>query len=70
MSDLDYLFNLKDREKTLKKRLVIAIIATIFSISSVVLIFIWYDWKLAVILFLAEYGMNIGNSLKFAKGDI
>ncbi len=60
---------LNNRKKELKAKLVILISGLIIGITSVVLTFIWYGWKLALILFLVELAGNLENSTKYQKKE-
>jgi hypothetical protein len=51
-------------ENTKKQKLILQAIGGTITVVALFLSFCWYDWKLAVILFIALIGNNIENKAK------
>lgn len=49
-------------------RLVLALMSSTLCVTSLVLSFVFFGWKLALILFLALFSQNISNDLAY-KGE-
>ena len=50
-------------KKPFKNKIVYLYIGIIVSIIALVMTFVWYDWKLFLILFMWEWGHNMERSL-------
>lgn len=55
---------MEDYKKMLTVKLILSILGVLIGITSIVLTFIWFGWKLALILFLAEWSSNTTKKVK------
>ena len=51
----------KDAQKEARKLIITFIIEIILMLLTIFLIFLWFDWKLLVVLFLWQFYQNVGN---------
>jgi hypothetical protein len=51
----------------MKQKTILMLIALVLLMASIVLTFLWFDWRLLIILFIWTWGNNITNKVELLK---